>query len=27
MMELAHMQVEKTGRKTFSYTLMDQWWK
>lgn len=25
MMELAHLQVEKTGRKTFSYTLMDIW--
>jgi hypothetical protein len=25
MMELAHLQVEKTGRKTFSYTLLDNW--
>ena len=25
MMELAHLQVEKTGRKTFSYTLMNEW--
>ena len=25
MMELARMQVEKTGRTTFSYTLMDHW--
>jgi peptidoglycan hydrolase-like protein with peptidoglycan-binding domain len=25
MMELAHLQVEKTGRKTFSYTLFDIW--
>ena len=26
MMELAHQQQDKTGLKTFSYTLMDQWW-
>ena len=26
MMELAHAQQDKTGRKTFSYTLMDKWW-
>jgi len=26
MMELAHAQKNKTGRDTFSYTLMDQWW-
>ena len=26
MMELAHQQQDKTGRKTFSYTLMDKWW-
>jgi peptidoglycan hydrolase-like protein with peptidoglycan-binding domain len=26
MMDLADSQVEKTGRSTFSYTLMDQWW-
>ena len=26
MMELAHMQKDKTGRETFTYTLMDQWW-
>lgn len=25
MMELAHLQVEKTGRATFSYTLLDEW--
>jgi peptidoglycan hydrolase-like protein with peptidoglycan-binding domain len=25
MMELAHMQVAKTGRKTFTYTLLKQW--
>jgi peptidoglycan hydrolase-like protein with peptidoglycan-binding domain len=25
MMELAYMQRDKTGRETFSYTLMDQW--
>ena len=25
MMELAHQQQDKTGRKTFSYTLMDKW--
>lgn len=25
MMELAHQQVEKTGRKTFSYTLLESW--
>lgn len=25
MMELAEMQIEKTGRKTFSYTLLDDW--
>ena len=25
MMELAHLQVEKTGRDTFSYTLLDEW--
>lgn len=25
MMELAHLQVEKTGRDTFTYTLLDQW--
>ena len=26
MMALAHKQVTMTGRDTFSYTLMDQWW-
>lgn len=26
MMELAHKQRDKTGRDTFSYTLMTQWW-
>ena len=26
MMELAHAQQDKTGRTTFSYTLMDKWW-
>jgi len=26
MMRLAYMQVEKTARKTFTYTLLDQWW-
>lgn len=26
MMELAHKQIEKTGRTTFTYSLMDQWW-
>lgn len=26
MMELAHEQQDKTGRDTFSYTLMDKWW-
>ena len=26
MMELAHAQQDKTGRKTFSYTLMNKWW-
>ena len=26
MMALAHKQVTMTGRETFSYTLMDQWW-
>ncbi len=26
MMSLAHKQVEKTGRKSFTYCLMDQWW-
>ena len=26
MMELAHKQIEKTGRKTFTYCLMNQWW-
>ncbi len=26
MMSLAHKQFEKTGRATFSYTLLDQWW-
>ena len=26
MMELAHTQVERSGRETFSYTLMDRWW-
>ena len=25
MMDLAHVQVSKTGRKTFSYTLLKQW--
>ena len=25
MMELAHMQEDKTGRTTFTYTLMDKW--
>jgi hypothetical protein len=26
MMQLADEQVEQSGRSTFSYTLMDQWW-
>jgi hypothetical protein len=26
MMELAQAQQDKTGRKTFSYTLLGQWW-
>jgi len=26
MMELANAQKDKTGRDTFSYTLLDQWW-
>lgn len=26
MMELAREQVKKTGRKTFSYTLLNKWW-
>lgn len=27
MMSLAHQQQDKTGLKTFSYTLMPQWWQ
>jgi len=26
MMQLAHAQVEHSGRATFSYTLLDRWW-
>lgn len=26
MMELAHLQIQNTGRQTFSYTLFDRWW-
>lgn len=26
MMRLAHVQLDWTGRDTYSYTLMDQWW-
>ena len=25
MMELAHLQVSKTGRQTYTYTLMKKW--